>query len=104
MCSTILFCSNIISIKNHSVYYVKRVKLFNYQLNRLKLKTKNNTEVTLFEFEFGDSNDENNFLHKFLSTNIPVRKAFANVSPANIKLSKTHLRKIGQSGAFLGRL
>ena len=27
-----------------------------------------------------------------------------NVSSANIKLSKTHLRNIGQSGRFLGRL
>ena len=33
-----------------------------------------------------------------------VCKAFANDSPANIKLSKTQLHKIGQSGGFLGRL
>ena len=35
-----------------------------------------------------DSNDENNFLHKLLLTNIQVsklRKAFANGSSANIK-------------------
>ena len=31
-------------------------------------------------------------------------KAFANDSSANIKLSKTQLHKIGQSGGFLGRL
>ena len=31
-------------------------------------------------------------------------KAFANNSLANIKLSKTWLHKIGQSGGFLGRL
>ena len=45
--------------------------------------------------------------HKFLLTNthIPMlRKAFANTSSANIKLAKTHLHKIGQSGGFLGRL
>ena len=44
---------------------------------------------------------------KFLLTNthIPMlRKAFANTSSANIKLSKTQLHKIGQSGGFLGRL
>ena len=55
----------------------------------------------------GDSDDENNFLHKFLLTNTQVsklRKAFANNSSANIKLSKTQLHKIGQSGGFLGRL
>ena len=33
-----------------------------------------------------------------------LRKAFANNSSANIKLSKTQLHKIGQSGGFLGRL
>ena len=33
-----------------------------------------------------------------------LRKAFANNSSANIKLSKTQLHKIRQSGAFSGRL
>ena len=33
-----------------------------------------------------------------------LRKAFANGSSANIKLSKTQLHKIGQSGGFLGRI
>ena len=54
-----------------------------------------------------DSNDENNFLHKLLLTNTQVsklRKAFANDSLANLKLSKTYLHKIGQLGGFLGRL
>ena len=52
-------------------------------------------------------NDENNFRHKFLLTNTQVsrlRKAFANGSSANIKLSKAQPHKIGQSGGFLGRL
>ena len=31
-------------------------------------------------------------------------KAFGNGSPANIKLSKTQLHEIGQSGGFLGRV
>ena len=55
----------------------------------------------------GDSDDENNFLHKFLLTNTQVsklRQAFANNSSANVKSSKTQLHKIGQSGEFLGRL
>ena len=55
----------------------------------------------------GDSNDENNFSHKLLLTNTQVsklRKAFANGSSANLKLSKTYLHKIRQSGGFLGRL
>ena len=48
-----------------------------------------------------DSNDENNFLHKLLLTNkkvLRLRKAFANGSSANIKYTKTQLRKIGESG------
>ena len=54
-----------------------------------------------------DSNDENNFPHKLLLTNTQVsrlRKAFANNSSADIKLSKTQLHIIGQSGGFLGKL
>ena len=46
----------------------------------------------------GDSNDQNNFLHKLLLTNTQVsrlRKAFTNGSSVNIKLSKTQLHKIG---------
>ena len=55
----------------------------------------------------GESNDENNFPHKLLLTNaqfLKLRKAFANGSSFNIKLSKTQLHKIGQTGKFLGRL
>ena len=55
----------------------------------------------------GGSNDENNFPHKLLLTNTQVSKlckVFANNSSANIKLSKTQLHKIGQSGGFLGQL
>ena len=33
-----------------------------------------------------------------------LRKVFANGSLANIKLSKTQLHKIGQTGGFLDRL
>ena len=70
---------------------------------------KNGNEVTLklSSIVIGDSNDENNFPHKLLLTNTQVSKlckAFANNSSANIKLSKTQLHKIGQSGGFLGRL
>ena len=54
-----------------------------------------------------NSNDENSFLHKLLLTNTQVSRlgnVFANGSLANIKLSKTRLHKIAQSGGFLGRL
>ena len=81
-------------------YNTLNMKLSNSQLNRLKSGTKNNTEVTLkISSNFiGDSNDENNFPHKLLLTNTLVSKlckAFTNNSSANIKLSKTHLFKIG---------
>ena len=51
--------------------------------------------------------NETNFPHKLLLTNRQVsnlRKAFANHSSADIKLSKTQLSKMIQSGGFLGRL
>ena len=90
-------------------YNTLNVKLSNSQLNKLKPRTKNGTEITLkiSSNVVSDSNDEKNFLHKLLLTNKPVsklRKAFANNSSANIKLSKTQLHKTGQSGGFLGRL
>ena len=54
----------------------------------------------------GKSNDETIFPHKLLLTNRQIansRKAFANNSSVNIKLSKTQLSKIVRSGEFLGR-
>ena len=79
------------------------------QINKLKSGIKNSTEVTLklSSNVVGDSNGENNFLHKLLLTNTQVSrfcKAFANNSSANIWLSKTQLHKIGQSEGFLGRI
>ena len=55
----------------------------------------------------GNSNDEFNFLNKLLLTNRHVanlRKAFANHRSTDVKLSKTQLSKMIQSGGFLGRL
>ena len=55
----------------------------------------------------GNANDETNFPHKLLLTNTQVanlRKAFANKSSTNIKLSKTHLSIMIQSGGFLDKL
>ena len=51
--------------------------------------------------------DEINFSHKLLLTNRQVsnlRKAFADKSSTDIKLSKTQISKMIQSGGFLGRL
>ena len=88
-------------------YKASNVKLSNSQLNRLKSWIKNSTEVILklWSNVLGGSN--NNFPHKLLLTNTQVsrlRKPSANNSLANIKLSKTQLHKIRQSGGFLGRL
>ena len=55
----------------------------------------------------GHSNHEKNFLYELLLTNSQVsklRKAFANNSTANIKLTKTQLHNIGQSGGFSNRI
>ena len=51
--------------------------------------------------------NETNFPNKLLLTNRQVsnlRKVFANHLPADIKLLKTQLSKMIQSGEFLGRL
>ena len=51
--------------------------------------------------------NETNVPHKLLLTNSQVtnlRKALANLSSAGIKLSKTQLSKMTNSGGFLGRL
>ena len=96
----ILFCFNIILILKMTQCNTLDVKLSNSQLNKLKSTIKNGIEVTLNLSSniIADSDDENNFLHKLLLTNTQVsrlRKAFANNSSANIKLSKIQLHKIG---------
>ena len=55
----------------------------------------------------GNSDDNTNFPHKLLLTNGQVsslRKAFAKNASTDIKLSKTQLSKMIQSGGFLGKL
>ena len=54
-----------------------------------------------------NSNDNTNFPHELLLTNRQVaniRNTFANHSSIDIKLSKTQLSKMIQSGGFLGNL
>ena len=74
-------------------YNTLDVKLSN-ALKKWKSRIKNRTEVTvnLSSKLNRNSNDETNFPHKLLLTNTQVskiRKAFANGSSANIKVSKT---------------
>ena len=89
-------------------YNTLNVKLSNSQLNKLKSAIKNRTKVTLnlSSNVIRDSKNKNNFQHKLLLTNTQVlklHKALTNNYLANIKLSKTQLHKIVQSGGFLGR-
>ena len=90
-------------------YNSLNVKLSNSQLSKLKSAIKNETDVVLrlSSNMVGNSNDNTNFPHELLLTNRQVeniRKAFANHSSTDVKLSKTHLSKMIQSGGFLGRL
>ena len=81
------------------------VKLSKSQLNRLKSAIKNETDVILrlSSNTVGHSDDETNFPHKLLLTSRQIgnlRKAFANHTSTDIKLSKAHLTKM-QNGGFL---
>ena len=90
-------------------YNSLNVKLTNSQLNKLKSAIKNKSELVLklSSNMIGNSNDKTNFLHELLLTNRQVanlRKASANHLSTDIRLSKTQLSKMIQSGGFLGRL
>ena len=55
----------------------------------------------------GNADDETNFQQKLFLTNrqvVNLRRTFTNYLSTNIKLSKTQLSKMMQSGGFLGRL
>ena len=90
-------------------YNSLNVKLSNSQLSKLKSAIKNEIDVVLriSSNMVGNSNDYTNFPHELLLTNRQVeniRKAFANHLSTDIKLSKTQLSKMIQSGGFLSRL
>ena len=85
------------------------VKLSNSQLNKFESAIKNETDVVLrlSSNMIGKSDDETNIPHKLFLTNRQVtniRRAFAKHTSTDIKLSKTQLSKMIQSGEFLGRL
>ena len=88
-------------------YNSLNIKIPNSQLNKLKSAIKIETEVVLRLSSNMTDDNETSFPHESLLTNWKVenlRKAFANHLSADIKLSKTQLSKIIQSGGFLGRL
>ena len=70
---------------------------------------KNEAEVVLrlSSNMIGNSDDKTNFPNELLLTSKQVanlRKVFANNSSPDIKLSKSQLSKMIESGGFLGRL
>ena len=84
------------------VQYKKvNVKLSDSQLNKLKSAAKNQTRVTLrMNIKMFS---ENNLPHEFLLTKrrkTKLRNAFENNMSTNVKLSKTQISKIIQSGGF----
>ena len=88
-------------------YNSLNVKLSNSQLNKLKSAIKNETEVVLRLSSNMIGDDETNFPHKLFLTNRQVSnlcKVFANYLSTDVKLSKTQISKMIQSGGFLGRL
>ena len=104
----VLLVFNLIYIKM-TQYNSLNVKLSNSQLNKLKSSIKNETDVVLriSSNMVSNSNNNTNFPHELLLTNRQVaniRKAFAKNTSIDIKLSKTQLSKMIQSGGFLGNL
>ena len=90
-------------------YNSLNVKLSNAQVNKLKSSIKNESDVVLriSSNMVSNSNDNTNFPHELLLTNRQVaniRKAFAKNTSIDIKLSKTQLSKMIQSGGFSGIL
>ena len=87
-------------------YNSLNVKLSNSQFSKLKsaIKNENDFVLRISSNMVGNSNDDTNFPHESLLTNRQVeniRKAFANHLSTNIKLSKTQLSKMIQSGDFV---
>ena len=88
-------------------YSSLNVKLSNLQLNKLNSAIKNKSDVVLRLSSNTIGDDETNFPYRLLLTNRQVSnlcKAFTNKSSTDIKVSKTQLSKMIQSGGFLGRL
>ena len=88
------------------VEYTKiNCKLTNVQLNKLKKAVKSNEEIKL---RLGIKNfDKDELPHELLLTteqNTKLRNAINNNLAIDIKLSKSQIKKLIQSGGFLGKL
>ena len=80
-------------------------KLTNVQLNKLKKAVKSNEGVTL-RLGIRNFNKHERPYELLLTTrqNTKLRNAYNNNSATDIKLSKAQIKKIIQSGRFLGKL
>ena len=78
-------------------YSSLNVKLSNSQLNKLKSAIKNGTDLILrlSSNMIGNLDDEANFPHGQVAN---IRKAFANHTSTDVKLSKAQLTKIQKGG------
>ena len=88
-------------------YNSLNVKLSNKKLEKLKSAIKNEALVVLKLSLSMVGDDKINFPRKLLLTNRQIanlRKAFANKSSTDIKLSKGQLSKMVQLEGFFGRL
>ena len=88
-------------------YNCINAKLSNSLLSQFKSAIKYETKVVLRLSSNMIDDNETNFPHQLLLTNrqvVNICKAFTNNSSIDIKLSKTQLSKMIQSGGFLGRL
>ena len=84
-------------------YQEVRVKITNKQLKKLKSKRKNKTG-TILRVNKKNFEDEELPHELFLTTRqtTKIKNAFANNMSTNIKLSKTQISKIIQSGRYFG--
>ena len=80
-------------------------KLTNVQLNKLKKAVKSNERATLrLDIKNFNKDELPNELLLTTRQNIKLRNAINNNSAIDIKLSKAQIKKIIQSGGFLGKL
>ena len=104
-----MLCTCVYNTYKITQYNSLNVKLSNSQLSKLKSSIKNETDVVLriSSNMVSNSNDNTNFPHELLLTNrqvASIRKTFAKNTSTDIKLSKSQLSKMIQSGGFLGNL
>ena len=85
-------------------YFEVNTKLTKSQLNKLKAATKDETDVTLRLSTNMFGTDENVYPHKLLLTKTQAEKLKKSDGAADIKFSKTQIKKLAQSGGFLGKL